>query len=157
MTLSLEPLDGRVAASGQLGPDDMKNLAAAGYRTVVNNRPDREAMFGQPRTTALRRAAELAGLTFVDLPFSGTDATPDQVQTLADLMSRGDGTIVVFCKSGMRSAFLWGVAAIASGKTLEEVLNATRGAGHNLASIQQAMLALAARARSRVISGENNV
>ena len=125
----LVTLDARVAVAGQLQPADMAEIAAAGYVAVVNNRPDGEAMFGQPRTADLRTAAEAAGLVFLDLPFSGPRATPDQVRAFADLLSSRPGKIVAFCKSGMRSALIWGAASIASGQPLEQVLATATGAG----------------------------
>ena len=120
---ALLALDDRVAVSGQLQPGDMAEIAAAGFVAVVNNRPDGEAMFGQPRTADLRKAAEAAGLVFLDLPFSGPRATPDQVRAFADLLAGRPGRVVAFCKSGMRSALLWGAASIATRPV------ARRGAG----------------------------
>ncbi|MDI1288043.1 MAG: TIGR01244 family sulfur transferase [Reyranella sp.] len=144
----LLPLDGRVAVAGQLQPGDMAEIAAAGYVAVVNNRPDREAMFGQPRTAELQKAAEAAGLVFLDLPFSGPRAAPDQVRAFVDLLASQPGQIVAFCKSGMRSALLWGAASIASGRSLDEVLTAAMQAGQNLDSVGETMVALAQSART---------
>jgi hypothetical protein len=45
----------------------------------------------------------------------------------------------------MRSALLWGVASMVSGRPLEEVLDAARKAGQNLAPAGDAMTALAAQ------------
>jgi uncharacterized protein (TIGR01244 family) len=148
MPPSLLPLDERVAVAGQLRPDDMSEIAAAGYVAVVNNRPDGEAMFGQPRTADLKRAAEAAGLAFLDLPFSGPNAAPDQVRAFADLLAGRPGRVVAFCKSGMRSSLLWGAASIASGQSLEAVLAAAMRAGQNLDPIADTMVALAKSARS---------
>lgn len=146
MTLALQHLDPRVAVSGQLEPRDMKEVVAAGFTAVVNNRPDGEAMFGQPRTAELKRAAEHAGLVFLDLPFSGPRATVDQVRAFTRLLAGQDGKVLAFCKSGMRSSLLWGSAAVANGRPLEEVLNAARRAGHNLEPVADTMVALAAGA-----------
>ena len=144
----LVTLDARVAVAGQLQPADMAEIAAAGYVAVVNNRPDGEAMFGQPRTADLRTAAEAAGLVFLDLPFAGPRATPDQVRAFADLLSSRPGKIVAFCKSGMRSALIWGAASIASGQPLEQVLATATGAGQNLDAIGDLMVSLATAARA---------
>ena len=144
----LVTLDARVAVAGQLQPADMAEIAAAGYVAVVNNRPDGEAMFGQPRTADLRTAAEAAGLVFLDLPFSGPRATPDQVRAFADLLSSRPGKIVAFCKSGMRSALIWGAASIASGQPLEQVLATATGAGQNLDAVGDLMASLASAARA---------
>lgn len=148
MSLSLLPVDDRVSVSGQLTPADMKEIAGAGFTAVVNNRPDGEAFFGQPRTADLRAAAEAAGLQFLDLPFSGPRATPDQVRAFADLLASGDGRVVAFCKSGMRSALLWGAASLANGRSLEEVLQGARKAGQELSGAADLMTGLAQAARS---------
>jgi uncharacterized protein (TIGR01244 family) len=134
VSAALLSLDDRVAVAGQLKPDDMAEIAAAGYVAVVNNRPDGEALFGQPRT------AELA---FLDLPFSSPRATPEQVRAFAELLAARPGRVVAFCKSGMRSALLWGAAAIASGRSLDDVLVAAMRAGQNLEPLGETMVALA--------------
>lgn len=144
---SLAAIDDRVSISGQISADAMKDLAAAGFKAVVNNRPDGEAIFGQPRTADLRRAAEQAGLTFLDLPFPGPRATPDQVRALSGLLAATPGPVLVYCKSGMRSAFLWGAASLAAGRPLEQVLAAAMRAGQNLEPIGETMTALAEASR----------
>ena len=148
MSLSLLPVDDRVSVSGQLDPNDMKDVAAAGFTAVVNNRPDGEAFFGQPKTADLRAAAEAAGLKFLDLPFPGPRATPHQVRALADLLASGDDRVVAFCKSGMRSALLWGAASMANGRSLEEVLQSARNAGQELSGAAELMVGLAQAARA---------
>ena len=147
MPASLVAIDDRVAVAGQLQPDDMKDIAAAGYVAVVNNRPDGEAMFGQPRTADLQAAAEAAGLVFLDLPFSGPRATPEQVRAFADLLAGRPGRVVAYCKSGMRSSLLWGAAALAGGRSLEDVLAAALRAGQNLEPVGETMVALAQAVR----------
>lgn len=148
MSLPLFPVDDRVSVSGQLKPEDMNELAAAGFTAVVNNRPDGEAFFGQPKTADLRAAAESAGLQFLDLPFSGPRATPDQVRAFADLLAEGDARVVAFCKSGMRSALLWGAASLANGRSIEKVLQGARTAGQELGGVAELMTDLAQAARS---------
>ena len=129
-----------------ISPADMSGIAAAGYVAVVNNRPDGEAMFGQPRTADLKAAAEQAGLTFLDLPFAGPNLQPDQVRAFRDLLASRDGKIVAFCKSGMRSALLWGAAALVNGRSRQEVLDGARNAGQNLDPAADLMASVAARA-----------
>jgi uncharacterized protein (TIGR01244 family) len=148
VALALLPLDDRVAVAGQLQPGDMRDVAAAGYVAVVNNRPEGEAMFGQPRTADLRKAAEAAGLVFLDLPFSGPRVTPEQVRAFVDLLADRPGRVVAFCKSGMRSALLWGAASIAAGQSIEDVLATAMRAGQNLDPVGDTMVALARAARA---------
>ena len=147
MSVAPVPIDDRVAVSGQLQPHDMRDIAAAGYVAVVNNRPDGEALFGQPHTADLRQAAEAAGLVFLDLPFAGPRATVDQVRAFADLLAERPGRVVAYCKSGLRSSLLWGAVAVAEGRPLSEVLAAAQRAGQNLEGVADAMAALGQAAR----------
>src|SRR5215510_5919157 len=147
MSAPLVAIDDRVAIAGQLLPQDMKEVASAGFVAVVNNRPDGEAMFGQPRTADLKKAAEDAGLVFLDLPFSGPRATADQVRAFADLLAERPGRVVAYCKSGLRSSLLWGAFALAEGRPLDEVLGAARRAGQTLEGVAEAMMALGHAAR----------
>jgi uncharacterized protein (TIGR01244 family) len=126
----------------------MEDIAAAGYMAVVNNRPDGEALFGQPRTADLKRAAEAVGLVFLDLPFSGPRASADQVRALADLLAERPGKVVAFCKSGMRSSLLWAAAAIARGRTADDVMAAAQRAGQNLEPAREIVVGLGQAARS---------
>lgn len=148
MDLRLMSLDHQVAVAGQLQPEDMPAVAAAGYAAVVNNRPDREALLGQPRTAVLAAAAAAAGLRFLDLPFSGPNASPEQVRALAGLLAANDGKVVAFCKSGMRSALLWAAAAVANGRAIDEVLTAARQAGQPLDAARDIVARLGAAAAS---------
>ena len=143
----LASLDGRVSITGQISAADMKDIAAAGFTSVVNNRPDGEAVFGQPRTADLRQAAQDAGLVFLDLPFAGPRATPDQVRAFNGLLAQTPGPLLAYCKSGMRSTFLWGAASLAAGRPLEDVLAAAMRAGQNLEPIGETMTALAEASR----------
>jgi uncharacterized protein (TIGR01244 family) len=147
MPVSPVAIDDRVAICGQLQPRDMEGIAAAGYVAVVNNRPDGEALFGQPRTADLKRAAEAAGLVFLDLPFSGPRASADQVRALNDLLTERPGKVVAFCKSGMRSALLWGAAAVAQGRAADEVMTAAQRAGQNLEPVREIVVGLGQAAR----------
>jgi uncharacterized protein (TIGR01244 family) len=147
MSVNPVAIDDRVAVAGQLQAQDMREIAATGYVAVVNNRPDGEAMFGQPRTADLKRAAEEAGLVFLDLPFSGPNATAEQVRAFVDLLGEQPGRIIAYCKSGLRSSLLWGAAAIAQGRPLDEVLAAARRAGQNLDPVSDTVQALGQAAR----------
>ena len=60
-TFRSTPLSADVSAAPQLAPADLRDVAAAGFRSVVNNRPDHEAP-GQPAHTEIEAEARAAGL-----------------------------------------------------------------------------------------------
>jgi len=65
MTLHFKWLSDTVAAAGQIVPADLPVIAAHGFKTVINNRPDGEGGPNQPPSAQLQRAAEALGLRYV--------------------------------------------------------------------------------------------
>ena len=45
--MDIKRLTDDISVSGQIGPDEVEGLAAQGFTTLINNRPDGE-MIGQP-------------------------------------------------------------------------------------------------------------
>jgi len=60
--LPVQRLTDEVCVAPQLTPDAMAAVAAAGFRSVVNNRPDFEGGPDQPTSAAIEAAALAAGL-----------------------------------------------------------------------------------------------
>lgn len=108
--MQFQPLAPGIAAAAQLGPDDMKRVAEAGYRSVVNNRPDGEGGPSQPAAEALRRAAEAAGLVYAYLPVHPMAIGAQDARAFAELLSRLPRPILAFCRSGARSCRLHALA-----------------------------------------------
>lgn len=61
-TFSPERIDEALCVTAQVQADDLPALAAAGFRSIVNNRPDFEGGLGQPTSAELEAAARKAGL-----------------------------------------------------------------------------------------------
>ncbi|WP_181707239.1 TIGR01244 family sulfur transferase [Chthonobacter rhizosphaerae] len=132
MTLPFRPLNDRVAVSPQIELSHVAAAAEAGYRTIVNNRPDGEAM-DQPSSADVAEAAKAAGLAYVHLPFTGADASPDQVKALADILNDpAAGPVLAFCRSGTRSSVLYSAAAVSLGAPIGEVIADAAKGGYDL-------------------------
>jgi len=98
------------AVAGQLRPEQMKAVADAGYRAVICNRPDGEAP-SEPQFDAISAAAEAAGLTVRYIPVSNqTGITMDNVEQTQAALAELDGPVLAYCRSGARSANLYGAA-----------------------------------------------
>jgi sulfide:quinone oxidoreductase len=95
-----------VAASPQIQPDDMPAVAAAGYKVVINNRPDGESL-GQPTSEELRAAAEAAGLEYHYYPLNAFNYPGDDVAAMEALFDNTERPVFAFCRSGTRSTNLW--------------------------------------------------
>jgi sulfide:quinone oxidoreductase len=122
----------RVSVSGQIEPGQISDLAAAGVTLLICNRPDDEEP-GQPTHADLAQAAESAGLRFRVAAFQGRP-TPAAVEAMAEALA-DDAVIHAFCRSGMRSAATWAMAAVRRGRPVDEVLLAGREAGYDLAGL----------------------
>lgn len=106
----MKPLTDNVSVTGQLTAEDFERLAAAGVKTIINNRPDGEIPM-QPRAADLAAAAEKLGLTYHHLPMQG-GISPGLLEGSVTAYADSPMPIVAFCGSGTRSAALWCFAAV---------------------------------------------
>lgn len=96
-----------VCVAGQLTPAAMAEAAAAGFRSVVNNRPDHEHGPGQATSAEIEAAARAAGLEYRHLPVDGGWQSPEQIAAFAALLAELPRPLLAFCRSGARSTRLY--------------------------------------------------
>jgi uncharacterized protein (TIGR01244 family) len=126
-------LDDHTSVAGQVRPEQLPEIAAAGVTTIVNNRPDGEEP-GQPSAAEMAAAAEAAGLRYRHIPVAGGFSQP-QVDAMAAALSEAEGRVLAFCKSGTRSTFLWALAEAQRGTDGEELMRKAAAAGYDLRPI----------------------
>lgn len=85
-----------ICVAPQLSPEAMAEAAKAGFRSVVNNRPDFEGGPGQPTSAQIQAAAEAAGLQYRYLPVSGAYQSPEEAQALSRLLSELPRPLLMF-------------------------------------------------------------
>ena len=110
MDLNASRLNADIAVAPQMTPESMAAVAAAGFRSVINNRPDFEGGPEQPTSAAMQTAATAAGLTYAFLPVAGAYQTPEQAQAMAVLMQQLPKPVLAYCRSGARSGRLYAMA-----------------------------------------------
>lgn len=110
MDLPAHRLNDDIAVAPQLTPAAMAEVARAGFRSVINNRPDFEAGPAQPTNAAIEAAARAAGLEYAFLPVASGFQTVEQAQAMAELMERLPKPVLAFCRSGTRSGRLYMMA-----------------------------------------------
>jgi uncharacterized protein (TIGR01244 family) len=96
-----------VSVAPQLAPEHMAMAAAAGFRSVVNNRPDFEFEPDQPTNAAMESAARAAGLEYRFLPVDGGYQSPEEIAAFAEMLRELPRPILAFCRSGARSTRLF--------------------------------------------------
>lgn len=107
MNLPIRALNDEVSVAPQMGPEDVAQVAAAGFRSVVNNRPDFEHGPDQPAGSEIEAAVRAAGLEYRHLPVAGGYQTPEQIQAMAALLAELPKPVLMFCRSGARSTNLY--------------------------------------------------
>jgi sulfide:quinone oxidoreductase len=126
--VQLEP---HIAVAPQLDEDDFADIAARGFRSVVNNRPDGEALDQLPNAQA-EAAAHRYGLEFRYQPVKNVDVTDDEVVgAFARLMDNLPEPILFYCRTGTRCALLW-FQAVANRIGIDEALAVAHNAGYDL-------------------------
>ena len=132
---ALHRLSSQVWVTGQLHPDNLANLRAAGFTWLVNHRPDDEEP-GQPAAADIARAATEAGLKVVHAPVRGLPDAASVQATREVLDALGpDDKAVFFCRSGMRSAAAWAMAERLAGGEPEVLRDAAATAGYDLSRV----------------------
>ena len=106
-SLPLRQVAADVCVAPQLSPESMAEAARAGFRSVVNNRPDFEYGPDQPTNAEIETAAHAAGLEYRFLPVGPSSQTPEQIAAFAHLLEELPRPLLAFCRSGNRSANLF--------------------------------------------------
>ncbi|GAA2846343.1 uncharacterized protein (TIGR01244 family) [Aminobacter aminovorans] len=94
------------SVSGQITPDEVAAIKAAGFKSVICNRPDDEQP-GQPSADSVKAAVEAAGLAFRYIPVISGAMTGDNVADMADALDELDGPVFAYCRSGTRCTNLY--------------------------------------------------
>jgi uncharacterized protein (TIGR01244 family) len=107
---AIQKLSADLCVAGQLDPAAMAWAAQAGFRSVINNRPDFEGGPDQPTNASIQAAAQAAGLTYAFLPVQGGYQSPDEIARFGELVAELPKPILAFCRSGARSGRLYQAA-----------------------------------------------
>jgi uncharacterized protein (TIGR01244 family) len=106
-SLPIQQIAPDVCVAPQLEPSAMALAAEAGFRSVINNRPDFEGGPTQPTSASIEAAARAAGLEYVHLPVSGGYQSPEEIARFAELLNTLPRPLLAFCRSGARSTKLY--------------------------------------------------
>jgi uncharacterized protein (TIGR01244 family) len=130
--MKIVQLSDTVSVSDQITPQNVAEIAAAGFKVIVNNRPDGEAR-NQPASADISRAAEAAGLRYYYLPVTGYNFPGEDPELMASLMNNPDEPVLAFCRSGTRCTNLW--VATRSSDDIQDAFNHARSLGYDLSMV----------------------
>ena len=140
--MDLRQITPDLAVSPQIMPEDVPVLAQAGFKVLVNNRPDDE-VGPDIDHDAMAMAAEQAGMRYHYLPFRPGQITPQLIAEFG-AATAGQGPVIAYCRSGNRSTVLW--ALNQAGRLPEdEILRIAADAGFDLSGVSPLIASLASR------------
>lgn len=94
------------AAAPQIVADDLAEIAALGYRSVMCNRPDGEDP-GQTDFATIAAAAAAQGLTAAHVPVISGQIAPEDVEDFRAAIAALPQPVFAYCRSGTRCRILW--------------------------------------------------
>jgi sulfide:quinone oxidoreductase len=137
MKAKIVALTGNFSVASQIAADDISQIADAGYRTLINNRPDDEEP-GQLQSADARRQAEALGIAYHYLPFTAASLTTAEIVSFENLMARTDGPILAHCRSGTRCYLLWAAAEMRRGAgSAESLIQQAAERGFDIAALRR--------------------
>lgn len=132
-TLQLKRINDRVSVAPQISPEDVEAIKAAGFTTIINNRPDGEA-FDQPDGDTIRQIAEAAGLTYIAIPLGREGVSQQMVDDTRAALEGSTGPVLAYCRSGTRSTTLWALSQ-AGEMPAGEIIAAAGQAGYDVSHL----------------------
>lgn len=94
------------AVSPQVTVAQLAQLKAAGFTTVICNRPDHEDA-GQPTFAEIRAAAAATGIEAHHIPITPGQVTKSDVEAFATVVTTAQGKVLGYCRSGGRAQSLF--------------------------------------------------
>ena len=138
-------LDDDFWLAGCLNEADIKRAAAEGVATIINILPEDDELC-QLGDDEARSISESLGMSYHHMPIYGHQLNNEFfARAFGYLIAETKGPKIIYCRTGMRSAFLWGMIH-ASDIGVDEVLDRTLDIGFDLAVIEEDLAKMAQKA-----------
>lgn len=135
--MDIRALTPTYAVSPQIDPADLPAIKAAGYTTVIDNRPDGE-ISPDLHTDVMRAAAESLGLTFVAIPIIPGQLGEAQITAQKAAMAAASGPVLAYCASGNRCSVVWALTQAGS-VPADDLIAVPARFGYNLEHLRGAL------------------
>lgn len=131
--MNIKQLTAQLSVCAQVLPADVPDIAAAGFKSIICNRPDGEAA-DQPSFREVEQQAQAAGLEIRYLPVTPGKVSDEQAAQFDQLLDVLPKPILAYCRSGMRSTTLWGLSR-ADRLSTGEILKRAEACGYDLSAL----------------------
>lgn len=138
----MKMIENGVAISPQIDPGTIGDLAAAGVTLIINNRPDGEEA-GQPTSAEIEAIAGEHGIAYRHIPTTPDTLSLVHIDQFVTALKEADGTVLAYCRSGLRSTLLWGLSQVRGhGHDPEDVQKRAADAGFDVSPAMSTMVQL---------------
>jgi sulfide:quinone oxidoreductase len=103
----LTQIDDNFSSSPQIDVDDLTEIKAAGFKSVICNRPDDEDGGAHTDHALLEATAKKLGLEFFYLPVVPGQMSEVHVSQFKSAMETLPGPVLGYCRLGMRAKTLY--------------------------------------------------
>ncbi|MEH2193287.1 MAG: sulfur transferase domain-containing protein [Nostoc sp.] len=118
-----------LSAAGQLTPEELKQAAQEGFKSVLNLRSPDEAGFLSDE----QQQAQAAGLQYANIPLKASEPNQELTEAAIQEIENLPKPILIHCAAGARAGGIALIAnAISEGLTHEEISQKAQELGLNL-------------------------
>ena len=92
--------------SPQITPEQVAQIKADGFKTIINNRPDGEEP-NQPLNADIEKMAKEAGLAYHYQPVVASSINEQDCRDFAEIYNNAEKPVFMFCRTGNRCNILF--------------------------------------------------
>ena len=133
--MDTKQLTPNLSVAGQITKDDIADIAAQGFKVIINNRPDDEGK-DQPTANSIKTIAKQYGITYIYQPVTGTAITNENAADFRKHIEANKGPILAQCRTGTRCTILW-MLSQAKDHDANELLATATKAGYSLEQVRE--------------------
>src|ERR1700712_6064711 len=100
--MDIRQIDDEYSVSGQISVQDLDEIKAMGFQSIVCHRPDHESP-DQPDFDDIATRAEELGIMIVHVPVGPMGVTEEAAQGMVDALDEFPRPMLGYCPSGARS------------------------------------------------------
>ncbi|MBD9372937.1 TIGR01244 family phosphatase [Rhizobium sp. ARZ01] len=104
--MDIRAINDEYSVSGQITVEDLEEIKALGFKSIVCHRPDHEAP-DQPEFSAIAARAKELGIDMTHVPVGPMGVTADAVRDMVDALDELPRPMLGYCRSGARSTNIY--------------------------------------------------
>lgn len=120
----------QLSVSPQVLVEDIEAIQAAGFKSIICNRPDGEGE-DQPNFAEIEAKALSLGLSCLYQPVVSGKITPHDAITFEASLQKLEAPVLAYCRTGTRCITLWAMSA-SKNLSYEAILGISQKAGYDV-------------------------